>query len=109
MREYLPVLIKTADALKCHVEAHPELIAGKEPLPRALGQHEFTLEGTTGTRAIFAFDLWMLQRPLDFLATLQGEQREAALSMLKEVQGERLIDFPPYPRLTRRQFRLVVE
>ena len=59
--------------------------------------------------AIFAFDLWMLQRPLDFLATLQGEQREAALSMLKEAQGERLADFPPYPRLTRRQFRLVVE
>ncbi|MBO6678152.1 glutathione S-transferase family protein [Parvibaculum sp.] len=109
MREYLPVLIKTADALKKHVEAHPDLIAGKEPLPRALGQHEFTLEGVTASRAIFAFDLWMLQRPLDFLATLRGEQRDGVLSMLKEAGGERLADFPPYPRLTRRQFRLVVE
>lgn len=109
MREYLPVLVNTAGALKAHVEAHPELIAGKEPLPRALGQHEFTLEGATGNRAIFAFDLWMLQRPLDFLATLRAEQREAVLSMLKHTGGEGLADFPPYPRLTRRNFRLVVE
>ncbi|WP_421862287.1 glutathione S-transferase family protein [Parvibaculum sp.] len=109
MREYLPVLLKTADALKAHVEAHPELIAGKEPLPRALGTHEFTLEGTTGSRAIFPFDLWMLQRPLDFLAALREEQREAVISMLEEAGGEPLADFPPYPRLTRRQFRLVVE
>lgn len=109
MREYLPVLLKTAEALKAYVEGHPELIAGKEPLPRALGQHEFTLEGATGMRAIFPFDLWMLQRPLDFLATLREEQRGPVISMLEKTGGEHLAAFPPYPRLTRRQFRLVVE
>src|SRR5690606_25922671 len=98
-----------ADALKRHVEAHPELIAGKEPLPRALGMHEFELEGAREKRAIFTFDLWMLQRPLDFLAALRGSEREAVLSMLTEAGGEQLASFPPYPRLTRRQFKVVLE
>lgn len=109
MREYLPVLLSTAAALRAHVDAHPELIAGTAPLPRAIGQHGFTLEGAEGTRAIFPFDLWMLQRALDFFHSLAGEEREAALFMLKEAGGERLADFPSFPRLTRRQFRLVLE
>lgn len=109
MREFLPVLKKTAAALKAHVEAHPQLIAGKEPLPRAIGQHEFTLEGATGTRAIFPFELWMLQRPLDFLATLRGEQVDAAHAMLKQAGGDEIATFPAFPRLTRRQFQLVAE
>jgi hypothetical protein len=109
VREYLPVLLKTAAALKAHVEAHPDLIAGKEPLPRAIGMHEFDLEGVRDKRAIFTFDLWMLQRPLDFLASLRGSEREAVLSMIKSAGGEQLADFPSYPRLTRRQFQLVVE
>lgn len=109
MREFVPVLKETAIALKAHVDAHPQLIAGKEPLPRALGQHEFTLEGATGTRAIFTFELWMLQRGLDFLATLQGDQREKAIAMLEKAGGGDLLSFPAFPRLTRRQFRLVLE
>lgn len=109
MREFLPVLEKTAAALSAHIEAHPQLIAGKEPLPRAIGQHEFTLEGATGTRAIFPFELWMLQRPLDFLASLRAEQADAARAMLEEAGGEGIISFPAFPRLTRRQFQLVIE
>jgi hypothetical protein len=52
MREYLPVLISTAASLSTHVKEHPEAATGKEPLPRALGSHEFTLEGVTEKRAI---------------------------------------------------------
>ena len=82
--------------------------AGK-PLPRALGMHDFTLEGVTGKRAIFTFDLWMLQRALDFLRSLEGETREKAALVLKEADGERLADFPAFPRLARRNFQLVLE
>ena len=109
MCEFLPVLLSTAAALNAYVEAHPDLIAGKEPLPRALGQHDFTLEGVRDLRAIFPFDLWMLQRPLDFFQSLPEEQRESAHSLLKRLGGERLADFPSFPRLTRRQFQLVLE
>jgi glutathione S-transferase len=109
MREFLPVLEKTAVALSAHIEAHPQLIAGKEPLPRAIGQHEFTLEGATGIRAIFPFELWMLQRPLDFLASLRDEQADAARALLTEAGGEGIVSFPAFPRLTRRQFQLVAE
>lgn len=109
MREFLPVLLSTAAALRAHVEAHPDLIAGKAPLPRGIGRHEFTLEGISEMRVIFPFELWMLQRSLDFFRSLRGEQREAALSMLKNAGGERLADFPSFPRLTRRQFQLVLE
>ncbi|MCF8469308.1 MAG: glutathione S-transferase [Parvibaculum sp.] len=109
MREFLPVLLSTAAALNAYVEAHPELIAGKEPLPRSLGQHDFTLEGVTDMRAIFPFDLWMLQRPLDFFQSLPEEQRKGAFSLLERVGGDRIAGFPSFPRLTRRQFHLVLE
>jgi glutathione S-transferase len=108
MREYLPVLLATADAFNAFAAARDPADAEK-PLPRALGMHEFTLEGATGQRAIFTFDLWMLQRALDFLRALEGETREKAALVLKEAGGERLADFPAFPRLARRHFQLVVE
>ena len=81
---------------------------GEEPLPRAIGMHEFELEGVTEKRAIVLFDLWMLQRPLDYLNSLQGEDRSAARELLTEAGGEALLDFPPFPRLVRRNYRLAL-
>ena len=108
MREYLPVLIATAEAFNAHVAALPEADRAK-PLARGIGMHDFTLEGVTGKRVIFPFDLWMLQRALDFLRGLDGEAREKAVLMLKEAGGERLAGFPAFPRLARRNFQLVLE
>jgi len=102
------VLLATAAAFNAHVTALPEADRAK-PLARGIGLHDFTLEGVTGKRVIFPFDLWMLQRALDFLHGLDEGAREKAVLMLKEAGGERLADFPAFPRLARRHFQLVLE
>jgi glutathione S-transferase len=107
MREFMPVLEATARRLSTWV-AEREDIAAHAEVPRAIGSHEFTLEGAVGTRSIFPFDLWMLQRPLDHLRSLSNGDRLRCASMLSAVGGERLLEFPPFPRLARRNFKLVL-
>jgi glutathione S-transferase len=109
MREMLPVLVSTAHSLTAWVKDNAEHSnAVGTALPRTLGKHAFTLEGVTGTRAIYPFDLWMLQRPLDCLRSLPEADRRRCTSLLSQVGGEVLFDFPEFPRLTRRNFKLVL-
>jgi len=102
MREYLPVLIDTARAFNAWAAEHPG-----EDIPRAIGTQPFRLEGATGERAIFVYDLWLLQRVLDHLAALDADERTAARDLLGEVGGLALLDFPGFPRLASRDFKLV--
>lgn len=104
MSEYLPVLEKTAAAF---TEWAKDKQPGEE-IPRALGMHEFTLGGVTAQRAIFTFDLWMLQRPLDHYRSLTGRAREQADALLERAGGEGFANFPDYPRIARRNFRTVL-
>ena len=108
MREYLPVLQSTAEEFKTFLAGHPEVATGEKELPRAIGFHKFTLEGVTASRAIFLFDLWMWQRPLDYLRSLEGAPREDVEKLLNMAGGEAMMSFPDYPRLTRRNFRLAL-
>jgi len=102
--EYLPVLEKTAAAFTAWAADQ----APGSDIPRALGMHPFTLGGVTAERAIFTFDLWMLQRPLDFYAGLQGEARAAADAMLARAGAHGLVQLPEYPRITRTNFKTVL-
>lgn len=108
MREMLPVLVSTARHFAQWVAEHPEARTGQEEIPRAIGAHDFTLEGVAEKRAIFPFDLWMLQRPLDCLAAMGTEDRRRAAELLAEAGGEALMEFPAFPRLTRRNFKLAL-
>lgn len=107
MREFLPVLDSTVRHLSAWVAERND-IAPHTKVPRAIGTHEFTLEGVTGTRAIYPFELFMLQRPLDHLRALSEADRLGCASLLSDVGGERLLDFPAFPRLERRNFKLVL-
>lgn len=109
MREYLPILDKTALAFAQFVENKPAIVRGEESLPRAIGMHDYELEGVIEQRAIFLFDLWMLQRPLDYFRKLSGAELDAVRDLLNETGGEALLNFPSYPRLTRRNFRLSLQ
>lgn len=108
MREMLPVLVSTAHHLQNWVVGHPGAKTGAQEIPRAIGMHDFILEGVKEQRAIFPFDLWMLQRPLDCIAGLDADQRLRAADLLADVGGETLMAFPAFPRLTRRNFRLAL-
>ena len=99
--EYLPVLEKTVAAFNAWA-ADQE--SGTE-IPRALGMHEFTLGGATAERAIFTFDLWMLQRPLDFYAGLKGADKDAVDAMLARAGLSGIVSMPSYPRIARPNFK----
>ncbi len=103
-RDQLPILISTAKHLTEWAKGQE---AGAE-VPRAIGIHEFTLAGVTENRAIIPFNLWMVQRPLDYLRGLSGEDRQSAESLLTDIGAE---DFAAlrFPRLTRKDFKLVLE
>lgn len=108
MREMLPVLVSTARHFEEWVAAHPGARTGVEEIPRTIGTHDFILEGVKERRAIFPFDLWMLQRPLDCIAGLETKERQRAADLLAAVGGETLMEFPAFPRLTRRNFKLAL-
>lgn len=107
MREMMPELVSTAHHLTRWREADASLVAGSE-VPRAIGTHVFALGDAKDNRAIFPFELWMLQRPLDYMASLDEEQRLHAVDLLRLAGGETLTEFPSFPRLTRKNFKLVL-
>lgn len=106
MREALPVFMATANRLREWVN-ETGAVAGAE-LPKHIGTHEFVLEGVTGTRAVVPYSLWMVQRVLDHLASLEGAAKEDAAALLISVGGEGFLQFPSFPRVTRRNYRLVL-
>lgn len=74
--------------------------------PRGLGMADFTIEGVTSQRMAFPYSLWMLQRALDYLATLTGEDRVAAETLLAQAGGDSLTAFSLPVRLTFANHRL---
>jgi glutathione S-transferase len=108
MREMIPELVSTAHHLTHWLEANPTLKGQGAEVPRGLGRHSFTLEGVTEERVVFPFELWMLQRPLDFIASLEQDDKLLVADLLAQVGGETLMEFPAFPRLTRRNFKLAL-
>lgn len=101
MREQLPYLQSVAQLLAAWAPGNQ----GAE-VPRALGMVDFTIEGVTGQRAALPFSLWMLQRALDYFASLEGEDRAAVEAMLKECAGEAIMSLELPVRLNFTDHRL---
>jgi len=92
--EQLPFLARVSAMTDAFLRANPG-----EELPRAVGMADFTVEGVTGQRIAPPFSLWMLQRALDYLGSLEGPDRDVALGLLDDIGGEILADFPMPARL----------
>ncbi|MBV7265342.1 glutathione S-transferase family protein [Erythrobacter ani] len=103
MREHVPFLTETARMFGEWHAANP----GAE-IPRAVGMAPFTTGGVSGEGAARVFSLWMLQRALDYLASLEGDERAACEALLKDMGGEALIDFGMPARLAYEDHTLVV-
>lgn len=97
MREQMPVLADSVRLLDPWLDAHPG-----EPVPRAIGQHTFTLEGVTGERIVRPYSLWMLQRARDVYRGLAPDERLRADAWLDRVGGEVFREIADPPRLVRR-------
>ena len=101
-------MVDTIDKTAAWLDAHPG-----EEIPRAIGQHTFTLEaGTdrevTAERAIRPFSQWMFQRPVDFYQSLEGQDRSACERLLDEIDGLAALQIDLRRRVQRESFRLVV-
>lgn len=103
-REQLPVLLSTCEQLKSWYAANPDT----DEVPRAIGMHEYTIGGVTENRGVIPYSLWMLQRVTDHLSSLSGADKKTTEGLLTSIGAEALIDLDITPRLTRKNFKLVV-
>jgi len=78
-----------------------------ERLPRKIGEHRFTIGNVEEERALLTFPQWMLQRPLFYYQGLQGDEREAADALLREVDGYKAMQMSIPRPVAREHNRLV--
>lgn len=95
MDEQLPYLERVSSMLGDWLAENPDT-----ELPRAVGMADFTVEGVTGQRIAVPFSLWMLQRALDFYASLEDPDKRECDKLLEQIGGAELLDLSSSPRLT---------
>nr|WP_298931545.1 glutathione S-transferase [uncultured Erythrobacter sp.] len=94
MREHVPFLSATATLLTDWLDQNPDA-----DLPRGVGLAPFEIEGVRGEGIARTFSLWMLQRALDYLDTLNSDERASCEALLRAVGGDALIGFSMPVRL----------
>jgi hypothetical protein len=72
-----------------------------------VGFHATALRGAAFSRYTSSYTLWMLQRPLDAHAALDGPARGAVEAALAGTGLEALLAYRPRHRLAKRRFQLV--
>ncbi|MCW8196018.1 glutathione S-transferase [Proteobacteria bacterium 005FR1] len=104
--EHLPVLMSTMD----HVEQWAEANPGERKLPRAIGMHEFTVEGVRGERAIFPANQWMWQRAADFYQSLDDDGKAQVRDVFADFPNAiAALERPIRRRVVRENFRFTLE
>ena len=105
MVEQLPFLQKTAKLFSDWTLSNPDA-----EIPRAVGMADYTMGGLPGQRIAPPFSLWMLQRPLDHLESLDDTDQDEVESWLSSIKGaEEFIDFKSGPRLKFENFILTID
>jgi glutathione S-transferase len=105
LTEQLPVLRETSKRIGAWAEANPE----NRKVPRGLGELEFSLGDARGTRKALTIGQWMLQRPLDLYGGLSVEERVSTDALLTRLGSPDAMAIEVRRRLTRRNFRIVLE
>lgn len=103
--ECMPALLATLDANAAWIDANPDA----EEIPRAVGEHEYTIGGKRGKRMLRSYSQWMLQRPLTYYQSLEGEDLKLADRLLREVGGYECMQKEIRRPVTRRNNKLVAE
>lgn len=99
MREQMPVMADAATRLEAWNHEHEN-----EALPRAIGMHEFEIEGCHGMRMVIPYSQWMLGRAKDFYVQNQSTELDA---FLDEIGGGLFKEIRQKPRLKREDHKLV--
>ena len=106
-RDYVPILCAQTRAFQAWLAAHRS-----EPIPRHIGTHEFELGRDTahvarGTRALFTYDQWMLQRVLDAYFAADERARVTIEETLQDIGAAELLTLALPQRVIRRNYQLV--
>jgi len=102
--EHWPVLTSTATRL-----GQWALENEGPAIPRRIGEHQFSINGVTETRAVLPYSIWKMQRPLDYYRSLTGEPRQQADAFLQRVGGLPALQYQLPVRVTRVHNRLSLE
>lgn len=102
-RDAAPLVLDTVRAFETWADGRE---AGTDEPPRAVGNHETSLRGTSLRRYTSSYTLWMLQRVLDAYGALSIEDRTAVDRALAETGCDRLLAYVPRHRLEKRGFKL---
>ncbi|WP_086931264.1 glutathione S-transferase N-terminal domain-containing protein [Agarilytica rhodophyticola] len=112
-RDQWPVLINTVAAIAefyNHQSSHQS--AGDnnhKPIPRALGECDFTIAGVAGKRKMLSFHQWKVQRVLDCYHSLHGEEKQSVDTLLHKVGGFDFMQQQIKHRVKRNNNKLVFE
>jgi len=101
----IPAMVDTIRATSEWIAEHP----GITELPRAIGEHTFSIGTAKGKRTIRPFSQWMFQRPLEYYQSLEGSDREKADEFLCGVGGYDLMQTEIKHRLRRENYKLIKE
>jgi hypothetical protein len=104
-REFWPVQIDSLKITQAWIEANLD----NKSLPRALGEHEFTIGNVTEKRVVRSFSQWKLQRVLDAYTNLSDKQKQEVEPMLRELNALELMQTEIAHRLTLKNNKLVVD
>ena len=101
-KECIPTMVATGEALASWFEENPE----HENIPRSIGTFNVTIGDTTTNRAIFPFNQWMFQRPLNYYHSLSGQAKDSADEFLRSVAGYEAMQFNSEYQLERENYQL---
>lgn len=101
--EFWPVLESTSE--KCH-QWHKQNPTIKN-IPRTIGEHDFSIGGIKGQRAIMPFHQWKLQRVLDCYNGADADSKSLLDAMLKNLGGKEAMQLNIVNRIVRVNNQLV--
>lgn len=103
--QFWPVQLDTLARTQTWITTNPET----KRLPRALGEHDFSIGNITEKRVVTSFGQWKLQRVLDIYQALSEQQKHNVDPMLHELGAYHLMQTAVEHRVTRENNVLVVE
>jgi glutathione S-transferase len=81
-KQQWPVLTSTVQLLEQWALQHPQ-----QPIPRMIGEHQFTIGQCTENRVVAPFHQWKMQRLLDCYQQITGDNKTELDAFLRQVHG----------------------
>jgi len=76
-------------------------------IPRAIGMHPFTMEGTTANRLIFPYTQWLTQRAFEPVQDLSNADQKIIIEFLRQIGGQDFINIEFTTPVARKNHKLV--